>query len=152
MIRCLKRLDSHILPECRKKIPIFEQVLIDCSMEKEHEDIDEILKPHFETTIFRFSARIDLVTESTLWELKCTSKITIEHQLQVVIYAWLWKILVNDKRNFRILNIKTGEVLQLNATTEELSLIVIALLKGKYCDPVLKTDEEFVSDCRNMFE
>lgn len=151
MIRCLKRLDSHILPECRKKIPIFEQVLIDCSMEKEHEDIDELLKPHFETTIFRFSARIDLVTESTLWELKCTSKITIEHQLQVVIYAWLWKILVNDQRNFRILNIKTGEVLQLNATTEELSLIVIALLKGKYCDPVVKTDEEFVSDCRNMF-
>ena len=24
-------------------------------------------------------------------------------------------------------------------------------VKGKYCDPVVKTDEEFVSDCRNMF-
>jgi hypothetical protein len=86
-----------------------------------------------------------------LWELKCTSKITIDHLLQVVIYAWLWKILVADDRNIRILNIKTGELLQLEATMDELTLIVVALLQGKYCAPVVKTDEEFVQDCRNMF-
>jgi hypothetical protein len=151
-IKCIKRLDTHVLQECKRKIPIFEKVLIDYSMDKEHEDIDAILSPHFDNkTIFRFSARVDLVTENTLWELKCTSKITIDHLLQVVIYAWLWKILVNDDRNIRILNIKTGEVLQLQATMDELTFIVVSLLKGKYCDPVVKSDEEFVQDCRNMF-
>jgi hypothetical protein len=152
VIKCLKRLDTHVLTECRHKIPIFEKVLIDNTMDKEHADIDAILAPYFSAkTIFRFSARVDLVTEHTLWELKCTSKITIDHLLQVVIYAWLWKILVADDRNIRILNIKTGEVLQLNATMDELTLIVVALLQGKYCPPVVKTDEEFVQDCRNMF-
>jgi hypothetical protein len=34
---------------------------------------------------------------------------------------------------------------------DELTLIVVALLQGKYCAPVVKTDEEFVQDCRNMF-
>jgi hypothetical protein len=152
VIKCLKRLDAHVLTECRHKIPIFEKVLIDYSMDKEHEDIDAILAPHFNNkTIFRFSARVDLVTENTLWELKCTSKITIDHLLQVVIYAWLWKILIADDRNIRILNIKTGELLQLEATMDELTLIVVALLQGKYCPPVIKTDEEFIQDCRNMF-
>jgi len=134
VIKCLKRLDAHVLTECRHKIPVFEKVLIDYSMDKEHEDIDAIMLPYFNgKTVFRFSARVDLVTENTLCELKCTSKITIDHLLQVVVYAWLWKILVADDRNIRILNIKTGEVLQLEATMDELTLIVVALLQGKYC-------------------
>jgi hypothetical protein len=54
---------------------------------------------------------------------------------------------VADERNIRILNIKTGEVLELRASTEQLTQIMVALLKGKYCEPVVKTDEEFVHDC-----
>jgi hypothetical protein len=88
-----------------------------------------------------------MVTEQSVLELKCTSKITIDHMLQVVIYAWLWKLLVADDRKIRILNIKTGEVLQLESTMDELTHIMVALLKGKYCDPVTKTDETFVRDC-----
>ncbi len=137
--------------DCTRKIPVFEKVLIDYSMDKEYEDIDAILTTYFNgETIFRFSARLDLVTENTVWELKCTSKITIDHLLQVV-YAWLWKILVANDRHIRILNIKTGELLELCASLDELTFIVVALLKGKYCDPVVKTDEEFVQDCRNLF-
>ena len=152
VIKCIKRLDTHVLSDCARKIPVFEKVLIDYSMDKEHEDIDAILKPFFDKeTIFRFSARLDLVSENTVWELKCTSKITIDHLLQVVVYAWLWKILVADERRIRILNIKTGELLELCASLDELTFIVVALLKGKYCDPIVKTDEEFVRDCQNMF-
>lgn len=149
MIRCLKRLDSHVMSECKQKIPIFEQVLVDYAMDEEHRILDEWLRPHFlqQPVEFRFSARLDLVTEKSVWELKCTSKLTIDHLLQVVIYAWLWRTLVADERNIRILNIKTGEVLELRASTEQLTQIMVALLKGKYCEPVVKTDEEFVHDC-----
>ena len=152
VIKCIKRMDTHVLGDCTRKIPVFEKVLIDYSMDREHEEIDDILKPFFDKeTIFRFSARLDLVTENTMWELKCTSKITIDHLLQVVVYAWLWKILVADDRHIRILNIKTGELLELCASLDELTFIVVSLLKGKYCDPIVKTDEEFVRDCQNMF-
>jgi len=152
MIQCIKRLDSHIISECKQRIPIFEQVLIDYAMDEEHRLLDEVLRPFFPNPVeFRFSARLDLVTEKSVWEIKCTSKITIDHLLQVIIYAWLWRILVADDRNIRILNIKTGEVLELQATNEELTQIMIALLKGKYCEPVIKTDEEFVRDCCEIF-
>jgi hypothetical protein len=148
MIQCLKRLDLHVMSECKHKIPIFEKVLIDYSMDEEHTLLNEHLRPFFEKPVeFRFSGRLDLVTEKTVWELKCTSKISIDHMLQVVIYAWLWKLLVSDERNIRILNIKTGEVLELQATNDELTLIMVSLLKGKYCEPVVKTNEEFVADC-----
>jgi hypothetical protein len=148
MIQCLKRLDLHVMSECKHKIPIFEKVLIDYSMDQEHILLNDHLRPFFDSPVeFRFSGRLDLVTEKTVWELKCTSKISIDHMLQVVIYAWLWKLLVSDDRDIRILNIKTGEVLELQATNDELTLIMVSLLKGKYCEPVIKTNEEFVGDC-----
>ena len=54
--------------------------------------IDEILRPFIERNDipeakYRFTARVDMITQNTIWELKCTSQISIEHLLQVVIYA-----------------------------------------------------------------
>ena len=150
--KCLKRMDATIMPECVKKIPVFEKVLIDYSMETEHEEIDAILRTHFvDGSIFRFSARLDLVTEQSVWELKCTSRITIDHMLQVVIYAWLWQICVGDGRKMKIFNIKSGEILELKASTEELTHVVVALLKGKYSRNVVKSDEEFIAECIRVF-
>ena len=152
---CMSRFDDIIGSECKRKKPVFEQTLIDYSMNDEHESIDAILKPFFEENIkFRFSARLDLVTEFSVWELKCTTKISIDHLLQVVIYAWLWRIIIEDNdnpRNIRILNIKTGEQLRLEATFDELTQIVVALLKSKYSKPVVKSDLEFTEDCNRIF-
>jgi hypothetical protein len=148
---CMGRFNEIIGKECKRKIPVFEQVLIDYSMNDEHESIDAILRNYFDTNVtFRFSARLDLVTEFSVWELKCTTKITIDHLLQVVIYAWLWRIIIEDDANprtIRIFNVKTGENLRLDATMDELTQIMVALLKGKYNKPVAKTDLEFTEDC-----
>jgi hypothetical protein len=73
----------------------------------------------------------------------------------VVIYAWLWRLTrepgesaeSNTNLDFKILNIKTGEILRVDATIDELTQIMVALLKGKYGEPVVKTDEEFIADC-----
>ena len=40
---------------------------------------------------FRFSARVDILTKDTLWELKCTSQLSIEHMLQLILYAWIYE-------------------------------------------------------------
>jgi hypothetical protein len=107
----------------------------------------------------RFSGRADLITKRTLWELKCTGSLTIEHKLQTILYAWLWTIVntpgiasacdaENMKpREVRLFNIKTGEILRLNATFEELTIIVVELLRGKYERKNPKTNEEFLQDC-----
>jgi hypothetical protein len=147
---CLHRLDYTIGSECSRKIPIFEQTLIDYSMDEEHNLIDAVLKPHFDDMIFRFSARLDVVTETSMWELKCTSKLGIEHQLQVIVYAWLWRILIGKEENprqIKLFNIKTGEIMRLEATTKQLTKIIVTILKGKYGKLVTKTDDEFINDC-----
>ena len=102
-------------------------------------------------TIFRFSARIDLITETDVWELKCTSKLSFDHYLQVVIYAWLWRTIYGEtelgNKSFKIFNIRTNEVMRLDATMDELNTIMTAVLRGKYGKLAVLEDSEFVENC-----
>jgi hypothetical protein len=50
-------------------------------------------------------------------------------------------------KKMKIINIKSGEILRLDASFEELTQIVVALLKGKYTEHAEKTDEELLHDC-----
>jgi hypothetical protein len=50
-------------------------------------------------------------------------------------------------KKFKLFNIKSGEVLVLNATMEQLNYIMIELLKGKYFVQEKKTDDEFLEEC-----
>jgi len=132
-----------------------EYTIIESGDDESHRGIDAILREHFPGVLFRFTARLDLKTDQSIWELKFTSTISSEHFLHVVIYAWLWRILYEDIENlenirlFQIFNIKTGEHYILDATTEELSQIVISILYGKYSETEHKSDEEFLEDCKN---
>jgi len=158
--RCIERLDDVISKEAMlngASLPRIEETIIQQSNEKAHVRIDEFLAPHFGKDVkFRFSARTDLITESTVWEMKCTSKLSIDHMLQVVIYAWLWKMRSSldekessDEKVFKLFNIKTNELLRLDATIAELNTVMLAILKGKFQKQELKIDDEFISDCKN---
>jgi hypothetical protein len=150
--KCKERLLNVLGDECNKSKPLIEESIIQCLDEEAHIPIDACLDPHFGNERFRFSARIDLATEETVWELKCTSTISQDHLLQIVIYAWLWRTMDSSlRKEFRIFNIKTGEILRLNATIDVLNQIVIALLKGKYENYTPQPDEEFLKDCRKVF-
>ena len=144
---CNERLTNIIGNDCSPRI---EETIIQQSDNLRHNDIDAFLKPYFEPNeVFRFTARVDLITMSTVWELKCTTQISIDHKLQTIIYAWLWKMLnPGDMRDIKILNIKTGEIIKLVADMDELNHIMLLLLKGKFKEQIIKTDEEFIHDCR----
>ena len=153
MEECTQRLNYHLGHELLEKDPKtieIETLLVHRSQEAEHMLIDAALNPFFYYDMrIRFTARLDLLTENTLWELKCTSKVSLDHFMQTAIYAWLWRTLKpNDPRECKIVNIQTGEVYQLHATTEELTKIIVALLKGKYgkTDPITK--DEFLGQCK----
>jgi hypothetical protein len=146
---CMERLESiigcELIEENQQVLP--EHTIIHHSMEELHSKIDQTLAPYFpENMRFRFSAIIDLLTDSSVWELKCTGEISMDHKLQVCIYAWLWEMLDKPARDFKILNIITGEIVIMNYEPAELTQIVVALLKGKYEDTITKTDEEFLRD------
>ena len=142
---CKARLDSVIGSEIGNHN--IEETIIHSSDDNAHRGIDELLGTHFgHDTQFRFTGRVDLVTDSTVWEFKCTSKLSMDHLLQVVIYAWLWKIQQLDTKDFKIYNIRTRELLSLNATLEDLNTIIIALLKGKFQKQETKSDEDFIDE------
>ena len=131
-----------------------ENQIIHYSMEKEHEKFDKVLEPYFhKEKNFRFSGRLDILSKNAIWELKCTSKISQEHQLQVVIYAWLWNVLNPDKpRNVYLLNIRTGEKQVLKQDYDKLTQIVVALLMNKYESYETLDDDDFLDKCENIIK
>ena len=155
VLACKNRLREVIGPDCENTMPSVEDTIIHESSEEQHEKIDEYLSTIFdETQQFRFTGRVDLISETIAWELKCTSEITVEHLVQVIIYAWLWKMRHSyteeyEEKVFKIFNIKTGEILRLDATMDDLNTIITTLLKGKFEEPIKKTDEEFIEDCQD---
>jgi hypothetical protein len=151
MERAIKRLEKTI--EHNNIKPSIETTIIHQSQETAHEPIDKKLAEYFELGHkFRFTARTDIITESTIWEIKCTKEITMDHQLQVVIYAWLYRHLYPEtNKHFKIYNIKTNEIQELDATDEELDYIVVSLLQGKYEKNHRVSDEEFVETCSLNF-
>jgi hypothetical protein len=153
--QCQRRLEKNIGAECENAKPLIEKTIIHQSQEIEHEAIDAVLNEYFEYNIkFRFTARVDIITPSTVWEIKCVREITMDHQLQVVIYAWLHCILHSADENikeFKIFNIRTGEIQKLIANREHLDFIVISLLQGKYQESEKMTDEKFINNCKNAF-
>ena len=155
LTQCFERMDDHIGTES-VEFPLIEHSIIHHSMEQEIDNARQVLAPFFEgySKLFRFSAIVDCLTEKTLWELKCTSVLSAEHQIQVALYAWFWRIVSPDlPREVRLFNIRTGEIQRLDASFEQLTQIMVALLKGKIEKPEEKSDEAFIDECiRNLPE
>lgn len=160
-------LTEDVLEKCKQRLinvleneigeveqPLMERSIIDDSDEEAQKKIAECLSQYFPANKqYKFSARVDLITETTLWELKCTSEIAIEHMIQTVVYAWIMRTIEPAfSKKVKILNVRTGEVLELVAEKASLDKIVVSLLRGKYEKPKVLSDEEFLKECHECFE
>ena len=157
--QCFQRMYHKLVFECFiDDSPNFdlETTIIRQTEDNLHKKIDDFLINYFPNELFRFTARIDLLTDYSVWELKCTNSITYDHLLQVVVYAWIWRMVLEDIENlenirdFKIFNIKTGELLVMNATDEQLNSIMISLLKGKYYVNDTLNNDKFLDECNNV--
>ena len=124
------------------------------SQEKnEYTNIDHFLSEYVPNKQFRFSARVDAMTNSTVWEFKCTDSIEIEHLLQVIIYAWIWKMEREEKegpRIFKIMNIRTAEVQTLVYKTDIINKIIVLIIKSKYTIKNPYSDDIFIARCMEI--
>ena len=120
-----------------------------------YQEIDAFVEHFFGKEIdpFRFCGRVDAMTNTTMWEFKCTDTIEPEHQLQLVIYAWLWKMSrekIDGPREFKLLNIKTAEVQTLSYKEEYIHSILLQILQSKYTRQNRISDEEFIMNCNKV--
>ena len=150
LLQCKQRMMHVLGEEIMQGAPKIEDTIITYLDEGEHIAINQCLAAYFPSNEqFQFSARIDLMTESTLWELKCTSEISTEHMIQTVIYAWIMRTIhPGFSRQVKIFNIRTGQIMRLDADKYMLDKVVVALLKGKYRKQEPLTDSEFIASCR----
>jgi hypothetical protein len=144
---CMNRLTTIIKRDVY--IPEVEVTIIHPNMDEELDEIHRVLDPYFLKDRFIFTARMDMVCDD-IWELKCTTMVS-EHFLQMMIYAWLWKVIhPSEERKFKIFNIKTGEIYLLEKSSlHDLTPLIVLILKSKYEKLKRKTDHEFLEqfDC-----
>jgi hypothetical protein len=97
------------------------------------------------------SGRMDLVTETDVFELKCVQELTLDHKLQLLIYAWLWNVsgrfAEKGSRRFKLLNVRTGELWELDVSSPLLREAMEILLDNKYGKGEEKPDSIFIEEC-----
>jgi len=153
--QCFQQLDHIVGKDCNNSSEwIPEKTILYYSADEDHLEIDRTLSEFLKDDyIYRFQARIDLLTDCTLWEFKCTSKISVEHMLQLVIYAWIWLHVYKTPRKFCLFNIKTNELYELNVNTPSiLTQIVVELIRCKFKydeKPILES--EYITLAKSLF-
>ena len=142
---CLDRLELLVDVSDKESLQ-FEHQIINYNSDELHKKIDAHLKPFFVNKEFRFSAIIDVMNKDTIYELKCTNSITIEHKIQLILYAFLWQVCELPRKEFILINIKTGEKMELNASLDQLTQIIVRILQGKYEEVEKKHDTDFLKE------
>lgn len=138
-------LTSKMIMQC---LEVLEKYISkDATFEEEIEyKTDEF--PEFGNILVR--GRIDAFDKVTSYEIKCVDALTLEHKLQLLVYAWIWKQAYEHKygsRTFKLLNVRTGEVCVLNAASPLVKEAMYILFQNKYAktDPI--SDRLFIEKC-----
>ena len=103
------------------------------------------------------TGRIDAVSPEFIYELKCTGAIESEHLLQLALYGWLWNVLPADTgqkcaathgpRKLRILNFRTGELLEVTSSPAELAQAARVLIEEYLRGDPDHSDDDFLQNC-----
>jgi len=149
----VEKTNTRISEQFPKEMAIEVEQTIIYDNDELHQRMDEWMSCHLpEMNKIRFTAaRVDAITETTVWELKCTNDISVEFLMQVVVYAWIWKMVYPQKtKTFRIFNIKTNEIRRLQANDQDLDKIMYEIFRGKYLKESPISDEEFIHQCNQI--
>jgi len=152
----IQQTNARISEQFPSNIKVEVEQIILYDNDELHAKIDEWMNARLpELNKIRFSAaRVDVITDTTVWELKCTNDISVEFLIQVVIYAWIWKMVYPHKpKTFRIFNIKTNEIQRLESgptTPADLDDIMYEIIRGKYLKDTPISDQAFVQQCNHM--
>lgn len=121
------------------------------SKDVEYENDIEITTKKFPeyASKIEISGRLDTEDDKNIFEIKCVEKLTLEHFLQVCIYAWMWDELYDNKKTFKLLNIRDGERHVLLNNPKIVEEVIKILLENKYGKKLRSTDEEFISYCND---
>jgi len=67
--------------------------------------------------VVKIRGRVDCADNDVVWELKCVDMLSIEHMLQVVLYAWIWRSVVLQRQEKK--DKQAEQISQTNQTNQE---------------------------------
>jgi len=93
-------------------------------------------------------SRLDAIDSKTVWEFKCVDNLNLDHKLQIIIYAWVYSKSLMDKlygkKDFILLNIKSGQMLKLKLNHYLIEQIIELIFQDKYGQKIELDDDEFI--------
>lgn len=85
--------------------------------------------------------KIDVISDKTLWEIKCTDTLKLEHKLQLVLYSY-----ITPGYDCKLVNARTGEIFELVKNYELINEIVDIILESKLTPGTRHLDDESFVD------
>jgi len=149
-IRKYNWLDMNMILACHSKMnKINSDVLFEISLGMNNFDYVEYIHPIY--GIIHLKGRLDAIDKFNIWEFKCVDYLSIEHKLQLIIYAWIWKLSdmssIFGNKDFCLLNIKSGQILKLNYNNFIIEEIIELIFKDKFLNKKKLNEEEFINMC-----
>ena len=150
-------LSKRMIKECHNMMNMIDiSTQFEIPLSNSNSDYLEFIHEIFGT--IHIKGRLDAISNLDVWEFKCVDNITIEHKLQLIIYYWMWDKADYDnlygKKNFYLLNIKSGHILKLNYLSNKyiIEQIIEILFNEKYLKKKYVGDMEFIDLCtKNNF-
>jgi hypothetical protein len=98
------------------------------------------------TNYIKLGGCVDCIDDDIIWEFKCVNQMKDEHILQLAIYMFMDKTLnVNNNRKYRLFNILTNEILEINSSLEDLNMMVKYMVWYKLNnDTINENDDDFI--------
>lgn len=131
---CHRNIETYIPPS------VAEQSIFELELGTSTDSITESISYKFQHDIYgwiKLRGRVDCITPDTVWEFKCVESITLEHMIQLAIYAWIWKRQIREPDAIRekiiikiFEKIEQGEIPGLDS--DELDSLVNKKLKQYY--------------------
>ena len=148
-------LNTNMVTQCHERMNMINNSTI-FEIPISNSDSDYVEYEHEIFGLIHIKGRIDAISENYVWEFKCVDNFTIEHKLQLILYNWMWEKAnlntIYGKKDFCLLNIKSGQVLKLNWIDNYyvIEQIIEILLHEKYLIKKNLNDVEFIKLCNNI--
>lgn len=122
--------------------------------------VNEVLLYSYNNGEWSVEGELDVSTPTAVYELKVTETLTLEYKIQLALYAYLWLMCgrkgLGGMKAFRLLNIKSGECLELVLTDDNGEVVGSAMSALKAClhllvdnklasSPPVPEDEDFLA-------
>jgi hypothetical protein len=104
--------------------------------------------------------QVRTVNDNAYYELKCTDALEEKHLLQLALYGWLWNVLpagtgqacaaTHGARRLRLLNFRTGELLEVTSSPQELEQAARVLMEDYLRGDPNASDAAFLAECQRL--